>query len=81
MINFKPIISEKSVKLIESENVLVFETEKEPNKTKIKEEFEKMFNVKVKGVRTHIRGNKKFVYIKLKPEFQAIDIATKLGII
>ncbi|GIU68409.1 MAG: 50S ribosomal protein L23 [Candidatus Pacearchaeota archaeon] len=81
MISFKPVISEKSIKLIESENVLIFQTEKEANKKKIKEEFEKMFNVKIKNIRTHIRDNKKYVYIKLKKEFPAIDIAMKLGVI
>jgi hypothetical protein len=31
-------------------------------------------------VKTEIRQNKKIAYIKLKKEFKAIDLATKLGL-
>jgi len=74
----KPLSTEKSVKLIESENTIVFLADKKSTKENIKKEFESMFNVKVKKIRTLTRNNKKHVYIKLK-EGQAIDIATKLG--
>ena len=40
-----------------------------------------MFKVKVKKVRTLIRNNKKYAYIKLKQDYPAIDVATKLGLI
>ena len=43
--------------------------------------MESLFEVKVDRVRTLIKGNKKCAYVKLKKEFPAIDIATKLGII
>ncbi len=77
----KPIVTEKAVMMIESQNVLTFETNKETTKEKIKEEIEGLFEVKIEKVRTLIRGNKKYAYIKLKKEFPAIDIATKLGLI
>jgi large subunit ribosomal protein L23 len=77
----KPIVTEKAVMLIESQNVLEFETEKEKTKTEIKQEIEKLFKVKVDKVRTIVQGNKKYVYVKLKKEFPAIDIASKLGLI
>jgi large subunit ribosomal protein L23 len=79
--NFKPIVTEKAVMAIESQNVLTFETEKKNNKTEIKNEIESLFKVKVEGMSTQIRGNKKYVHVQLKKEFPAIDIATKLGII
>ena len=46
----------------------------------IKKEIEGMFKVKVEKVRTHIRQNKKYAYVKLKDNFPAIDLATKLGL-
>jgi large subunit ribosomal protein L23 len=72
--------TEKIMRQIEAENILVFETDRKFNKKEIKEEVEKLFDVKVEKVRTYIRKNKKIAYVKLKPEFHAIDIATKLGL-
>lgn len=77
----KPITSEKAVKLIDLDNTILFKLEKRENKKSIKEEVEKMFNVKVDTVRTLIRNNKKYAYVKLVRENPAIDIATKLGMI
>ena len=72
--------TEKNVKLLETENVLVFETDRQFSKLDLKNEVENLFKVKVAKVRTHTRKNKKLAYIKLKPEFLAIDVATKLGV-
>ncbi len=77
----KPIVTEKAVMAIETQNVLTFVTEKERTKTEIKKEIVDLFKVKIDSIKTHIRGNKKYVHIKLKKEFPAIDIATKLGLI
>ena len=75
----KPITSEKAVKLIDIDNTMLFETSRNSKKPEIQKEFESLFNVKVEKIRTLIKGNKKYVYIKLKKENPAIDIATKLG--
>ena len=77
----KPIVTEKAVMAIESQNVLTFETEKERTRTEMKNEIENLFKVKVAAIRTAIKGNKKYIFVKLKKEFPAIDIATKLGLI
>lgn len=77
----KPIVTEKAVMAIETQNVLTFLTEKEKTKDEIKKEIANLFKVKIDNVKTHIRGNKKYVHVKLKKEFPAIDIATKLGLI
>ena len=45
----------------------------------LKKDVEELFNVKVDRVRTLIRNNKKIAYVKLKKDFLAIDVATKLG--
>ena len=76
----KPIVTEKAVMMIERENVLTFVTDMNKTKGKIKNEIEEMFKVKVEKARTLIRGNKKYAYVKLKKEFPAIDVATKLGL-
>ncbi|RLG12354.1 50S ribosomal protein L23 [Candidatus Pacearchaeota archaeon] len=76
-----PVVTEKAIMLVESENVLTFKTKMEKKKSEIKKEIEELFNVKIEKIRTHIRGNKKYAYIKLKKEFPAIDVATKLGLI
>jgi large subunit ribosomal protein L23 len=77
----KPLVTEKAIMMIETQNILTFRTDKEKRKDEIKKEIEELFNVKVKSIRTLIRGNKKYVYAKLKKNFPAIDVATKLGII
>lgn len=76
----KPIVTEKAVMMIEAQNTLTFETSKIKTKENIKKEFEEVFNAKVQKIRTLIKGNKKYAYIKLKKQFPAIDIATKLGL-
>ncbi len=76
-----PITSEKAVKMIDLDNTLLFETERKSKKGEIKKEFESLFNVKVEKIRTLVKNNKKFAYIRLKKETPAIDIATKLGMI
>ncbi len=80
-IRLTPSSTEKSVMMIERENVISFTTNKEATKQDIKKEVENIFNVKVEKVRTLIRNNKKYAYIKLNKKFPAIDVATKLGII
>ena len=77
----KPVTTEKAVKMLDLENVLLFETERRNNKAQIKAEVEKVFEVKVDKVRTLIHENKKLAYVKLNKSNLAIDIATKLGMI
>ena len=49
--NLKPIKTEKAIMMIESENTLVFETEKERNKQEIKKELEDLFKIKIEKIR------------------------------
>lgn len=77
----KPITSEKAVKLIDVENTLLFELDRRMSKQEIKKEIESLFGVKVVAVRTLIKANKKYAYVKLRKENPAIDVATKLGMI
>ncbi len=77
----KPIVTEKAVMMIEAQNVLTFETRKEKTKREIKKELEDLFGIKIEKIRTLVKKNKKYAYVKLKKEFPAIDVATKLGLI
>ena len=77
----KPIVTEKAVMLIELKNILVFELDKRMARDEIKKQIEETFNVKVEKVNTLVRDNKKYAYIKLKKDYPAIDVATKLGLI
>ena len=77
-----PLSTEKSVKLMQAENKLLFVVSRESTKPQIKDAMEKTFKVKVVKVNTQIMPNgKKKAYIKLSPENPAIDIATQLGMI
>ena len=77
----KLILTEKAVMMIERENVLTIQTDKNKTKDEIKKEVEDTFEVKADKIRTSVRNNKKYAYVKLKKEFLAIDLATKLGAI
>jgi large subunit ribosomal protein L23 len=77
-----PYVTEKTVGLIEKENKIVFVVSRNADKKQIKEAVEKLFDVKVEKINTLIdmKGRKK-AFVKLKPEYRAIDVATKLGLI
>jgi ribosomal protein L23 len=77
----KPITSEKAVRMIDLDNTLLFEAPRLARKAEIQKEFESLFSVKVEKIRTFVRKNRKYAYIRLKKENPAIDIATKLGMI
>ena len=76
-----PLSTEKCIRLMESENKLVFVVDKKATRQGVKKSFEEMFKVKVEKVNTYIspKGLKK-AYIKLSKETAAIDVATQLGI-
>lgn len=71
--------TEKVVRRIEVDNILVFVVDRTVTKREIKGEVEFLFDVKVSKVRTHIVKNKKLAYVKLKEDYPAVDVANKLG--
>ncbi len=73
-------LTEKAVGLVEKENKLVFIVKRDSDKKQIKDAIEKIFEVKVAKVNTQIEGGDKKAYVKLKPEYKAIDVAVKLGL-
>ncbi|MGC8816558.1 MAG: 50S ribosomal protein L23 [Candidatus Hadarchaeum sp.] len=77
-----PLATEKAVKMIESENKLIFVVDNAATKSDIKRAVETLFEVKVKKVSVEITPEgKKRAYVKLAPEFMADEIAAKLGMI
>jgi ribosomal protein uL23 len=76
-----PLSTEKAIRLMESENKLLFIVDKKSNKKDVKEAIEKMFKAKVDKVNTLIGPDgKKRAYVKFSAETPAIDIATQLGL-
>ena len=77
-----PLISEKAVQLINTRNTIVFIVDRKATKSQIKREIEELYNVKVKKVNTLITpdGRKK-AYVKLSDEYDASELAAKLGVI
>ncbi len=77
-----PMMSEDSVKLIETENKITFIVRREANKHDIKRAVEELYEVKVDRVSTLTTPDgKKKAYVKLSPESKASDLAVKLGIL
>jgi large subunit ribosomal protein L23 len=77
-----PQATEKAVKLIESENKLVFIVANDANRTDVKRAVEILFEVKVYNVKVEIiPDGRKRAYVRLAPEFKADEIAAKLGMI
>jgi len=75
-----PLTTEKAVRLMESENKLIFIVDNKSTKPEIKKAIEEMFKVKVDKVNTLIDTKcRKKAYVKLSPDNPAIDIATQLG--
>ena len=76
-----PLTTEKSVRIMESENKITFIVSRKSTKKAIRDSVESLFKVKVMKITTMIspQGLKK-AYVKLSPETPAIDIATQLGL-
>lgn len=77
-----PQATEKAVKLIESENKLVFIVANDASKADIKRAVEVLFEVRVDNVKVEITPDgRKRAYVRLAPEFTADELAAKLGMI
>ncbi len=76
-----PLTTEKSVRLVESENKLTFIVDQKSNRTEVKKAVEDVFKVKVKKV-TLLKGPKglKKAYVTLADSSNALDVATDIGI-
>jgi len=77
-----PLSTEKSMRLMDSENKLVFVVDKQATKAEIKRAIEREFKAKVIKVNTLVTPKgKKHAYVKFSAETPAIDIATRMGML
>ena len=78
MIIKHPVSTEKAVKLMESENKLIFIVDKKATKDEIKKALQDLYKIKISKINTLIHGGEKKAYVKLAKENSAMDIATQL---
>lgn len=77
-----PMMSEDTVKLIETENKITFIVNDKASKNDIRRAIEELYDVKVSRVFTLTTPEgKKKAYVKLSPESKASELAVKLGIL
>merc|ERR1711942_208027 len=77
-----PLTTESAMKKIEDNNTLVFVCDIKANKHMIKSAVKKLYDINVSKVNTLVRptGDKK-AYVRLAPDYDALDVANKIGII
>jgi len=77
-----PLLTEKAIGKIETENKLVFIVRRNSTKKQIRWAVERALEVKVDDVRTMIdnKGRKK-AWVKLNKAFSATEIATRFGML
>ncbi|XP_075830998.1 large ribosomal subunit protein uL23-like [Microtus pennsylvanicus] len=76
-----PLTTESAMKKIE-DNTLVFIVDVKANKHQIKQAVKKLYDIDVAKVNTLIRPNgEKKAYVRLAPDYDALDGANKIGII
>ncbi|XP_059165930.1 large ribosomal subunit protein uL23-like [Physella acuta] len=77
-----PLTTESAMKKIEDNNTLVFIVDKRANKPMIKMAVKKLYDIEVSKVNTLIRPDcEKKAYVHLAPDYDALDVANKIGII
>eukprot|EP00811_Abedinium_folium_P019691 NODE_28642_length_471_cov_1.593023.p4 GENE.NODE_28642_length_471_cov_1.593023~~NODE_28642_length_471_cov_1.593023.p4 ORF type:complete len:87 (+),score=41.89 NODE_28642_length_471_cov_1.593023:131-391(+) len=77
-----PLTTEAAMKKIEENNTLVFLVDVRANKYQIKKAANEMYEVKCQKVNTLIRPDgKKKAYIRLTQDYDALDVANRIGII
>ncbi len=77
-----PLATEKSISMIDRNNIITYIADFRATKTEIKKEFESMFAVKVERINAvNTTTNLKKVYIKIAKGFKATDVASKLKLV
>ena len=76
-----PLSSESAIKTIEEHNTLVFICDRRAKKPVIKRACQDLYKIKVARVNTLMRpdGEKK-AYVKLAPDQEALEVASRIGI-
>ncbi len=78
----QPVSSDKNIQKMERENTMTFIVGEHASKAQIKEAFSKLYNVRVRSVNTlNTSKGKKKAYIRLQGDKDALNIASKIGIL
>ena len=77
-----PVMSEVASRMLESENKLVFVVSLRASRSDVKRAVEELYEVRVDRVNIVVtsRGEKK-AFVRLHPDYKAVDVAIKLGIL
>jgi large subunit ribosomal protein L23Ae len=77
-----PLTTESAMKKIEDNNTLVFIVDARSTKKQIKDAVKRMYDIQTEKINTLIRpdGAKK-AYVRLTADYDALDVANKIGII
>lgn len=77
-----PVASETALKKVEDHNTLVFHVDLKANKYQIKQAVKELYEVEALSVNTLVRPNgTKKAYVRLTADYDALDIANKIGYI
>ena len=92
-----PLTTESAMKKIEDNNTLVFICDIKSNKHQIKSAVKKLYDINVSKVSSNVLGREvmralqvntlvrptgdKKAYVRLAPDYDALDVANKIGII
>lgn len=77
-----PLTTESAMKNIEDNNTLVFIVHTRATKHQIKAAVKQLYDIKVAKVNTLLRPDmQKKAYVRLSADYDALDVANKIGII
>ncbi len=77
-----PVMTEVTSRILETENKLVFVVNNRATKRDIRRAVEELYDVEVQkvNVANTPKGEKK-AFVTLHPDYKAVDVAIKLGVI
>lgn len=79
---YHPLVTEKAVNMIESENKITFIVSDKAGKEQVRKVVESAYGVKVDKINVvRDRKGRKKAIVKLKKGFKAEELATKLGVL
>jgi large subunit ribosomal protein L23 len=77
-----PMMTERSVNMIENENKLVFIVDRRATNHDIANAIKELYEVEAETINTLItRKGEKKAFVKLRDEYDASDVAIRLGIL
>ncbi len=77
-----PLMTESASLMVEKENKLVFIVNIKATKKDVKRAVEELYEVEVEKVNVLITPkSEKKAFVKLHPDYKAVDVAIKLGIL